>query len=166
MWQRLKRWRRLAPWERRVLVQSMLLLPAIGVALSLFGLRKTGALLERASPRPTAASALVVGRGPEPSPHRIARLVDIAARHGLYRATCLRQSLLLYWLLKQNGFDADLVLGARKDGGALEAHAWVEIDGAPINEREGVARDYATFSLASAAMQPTRSSSRNPFRGL
>ena len=166
MWQRLKQGQRLVPWERRMLVQIVLLLPTIGVALSLLGFRKTSSLLRRSSLIPATTSPRVVGNGPKPSPHRIARLVDIAARHGIGRATCLRQSLLLYWLLKKNGFDAELIVGARKEGSSLVAHSWVEIDAVPLNEREGVARDYAVFSPASATMQATRSSSRKTFRGL
>jgi hypothetical protein len=147
-------------------MQIVLLLPMINVALSLLGFRKTSALLERSSVVPAATSTLVVGNGPKPSPHRIARLVDIAARHGVYRATCLRQSLLLFWLLKKNGSDPEFVVGARKGGNSLEAHAWVEIDGAPLNESEDVAGHYAVFNPASATMQATRSSSRKTFRGL
>ncbi len=56
----------------------------------------------------------------------------IAASHGPYRATCLRQSLALWLLLRRRGIPAELRIGVRKEGGDLQAHAWVEHQGATL----------------------------------
>ncbi len=61
-------------------------------------------------------------------------MVQAAARHGVYSATCLPQSLTLWWLLRRQGIKSDLRFGARKEAGLMEAHAWVELSGIPLNE--------------------------------
>lgn len=76
--------------------------------------------------------------GVQPTPERIAWLVEAAARHGLLRGrlqpTCLRKSLVLYRLLRERGCQPRLVIGARSaadhSGPArFRAHAWVEFQG-------------------------------------
>jgi hypothetical protein len=53
--------------------------------------------------------------------------------------------LLLRWLLRRYGTASDLRIGVRFEEGVLAAHAWVEKDGIPVNDRpEAVAR-YAAF---------------------
>jgi hypothetical protein len=132
MRRRLEQWLALAPWERRLLVGTLLLLPAIGAALRLMGFNRARALLERcAQPTPTPGAA-GGPPGAQETAQRIARLVAIAASRGAYRATCLRQSLALWWLLQRRGIDTQLRIGVRKEGGALQAHAWVEHEGAPL----------------------------------
>lgn len=57
-------------------------------------------------------------------------MVRIAATRSLWRATCLRQALVLWWLLAQRGIATQIRLGVVKDAGqALESHAWVERNG-------------------------------------
>lgn len=142
---RLEQWRSLAPGERRLLLRLAVLLPLIGAALRLLGYNRSRTLLERLSqpskrripPDPTAPTA--------DTAQRIARLVSIAANHGPYRATCLRQSLALWWLLRRRGIPAALRIGVRKEQGELQAHAWVEHDGQALNDAQGVTASYAAF---------------------
>ena len=148
---RLEQWLALAPRERRLIISTLLLLPTIGAALRLIGFNHTRALLERCSqptPKPGAT-------GGPPQPHhtaqRIARLVAIAASRGAYRANCLRQSLALWWLLKRRGIDTELRIGVRKEGGALQAHAWVEHDGVPLGHGP---LDHAPFPRLSSRIPP------------
>ena len=155
MRRRLEQLRALAPWERRLLVRLALLLPAIGAALHLLGFKQTRDLLARLIPAPseqhrigaTALSSDPFASDPFASdkPQRIARLVSIAANHGPYRATCLRQSLALWWLLRRRGIAAELRIGVRKDGAALLAHAWVEHEGQALNHVQGAHESYAAF---------------------
>jgi hypothetical protein len=60
--------------------------------------------------------------------------------------TCLHRSLTLWWLLGRRGFASDFVLGARKRDGRLEAHAWVEHQGAAINDDPAVVGEYLVLS--------------------
>jgi hypothetical protein len=132
MRRRLEQLRALAPWEQRLLARLVLLLPAIGAALRLLGFKRTRDLLARLVPTPADQDRLA-GASTADEAQRIARLVAIAAHHGLYRATCLRQSLALWWLLRRRGIPAELRIGVRKDSGDLQAHAWVEHAGAPLD---------------------------------
>ena len=76
---------------------------------------------------------------------RLHRFVDIAARHHLYPMTCLRQALALQCMLGQRGIATDLRIGVRKDGGALDAHAWVEHSGLIIERTPSTIVEFATI---------------------
>jgi drug/metabolite transporter (DMT)-like permease len=73
------------------------------------------------------------------------QLVGIAAGPGTLRASCLRRSLLLWWLLRHDGIEAVLRVGVNRDGGRLQAHAWVEYLGRPLNDVEDIARRFLPF---------------------
>lgn len=144
---RLDQWRALAPWERRLLMRLFLLLPIIGAALRLLDYNRTRALLARlAQPAKRRISEDPGAATPADTAQRIARLVSIAANHGPYRATCLRQSLALQWLLSRRGIAAELRIGVRKDGATLLAHAWVEHEGQALNHVQGAHESYAAFA--------------------
>jgi hypothetical protein len=76
--------------------------------------------------------------------HRIA----VAGAFYPRRALCLEQSLALYVLLRRRGIAADLRLGVQAR--PFYAHAWVEVDGSPINERSELAVRLATFPVMDA----------------
>lgn len=64
----------------------------------------------------------------EQTAHRVA----VAGAFFPGRAVCLEQSLALYVLLRRRGVPAELRLGVVPS--PFHAHAWVEVDGAPLNE--------------------------------
>jgi hypothetical protein len=143
---RLEQWRSLAPAERRLLPWLAALLPLVGAALRLLGYHRTRALLERLSRPPQRPSPADPGATTTAdTAQRLARLVGIAAHHGPYRATCLRQSLALWWLLRRRGIAAELRIGVRKEQGELQAHAWVEHDGQALNDAQDLIASYAAF---------------------
>lgn len=80
----------------------------------------------------------LLSRGGRPQPafpaDRLAALVTAAARHHLLPMTCLPRALALQALLRRNGIQAELRIGVRREGGALQAHAWIEHAGSPIGE--------------------------------
>jgi hypothetical protein len=49
-------------------------------------------------------------------------------------STCLRESLVLYVLLRRRGAAPRLCLGVKKDAGRLAAHAWIECAGLPTGD--------------------------------
>ena len=59
------------------------------------------------------------------------RLARIAAAYP-GRARCLEQSLCLYLLLLRRGLDPRLRIGVQPM--PFKAHAWIELDGTPIND--------------------------------
>ena len=137
------RFRALSWPERRILFAAVLLLPLFAIGLRSLGFARFQALLDR-QPRmgPTAAS------GQAPDPATIGRLVNAAARHSRGTITCLTRSMLLRWLLARRGIASELRIGVRIVEGKLDAHAWVEHAGAPINDTPDVAGRYAAFGEA------------------
>jgi hypothetical protein len=61
-------------------------------------------------------------------------------------ANCLGESLTLAVLLQRLDYPASLRIGARRARAGLEAHAWVELDGVPLNDRPDIAADYSPFA--------------------
>ena len=73
---------------------------------------------------------------------RTTRLLQIAATHGLFKANCLEQSLILWGLLRKQGIHPKIVIGACLVDGQLQSHAWLEYEDQVINEQEDVASHY------------------------
>jgi hypothetical protein len=59
------------------------------------------------------------------------------------RVLCLQRSFATTYILRKSGVPAQMVFGARKV--PFKAHAWVEIDGQPVNERSNVFATYAVL---------------------
>lgn len=75
-----------------------------------------------------------------------ARMVAVAARYGPYRGNCLKKSLVLWWLLRRQGLPAQLRIGVRKQAGAIDGHAWVEVDDRLLLDPEQTAQDYVAMA--------------------
>ncbi len=75
----------------------------------------------------------------------VARVVRLAANHGPFRANCLKQSLVTWWFLRRNGMESTLRIGVRKEAALLEAHAWVECFGQPLNEGSDIHERFSPF---------------------
>jgi hypothetical protein len=103
------------------------------------GLQGLQARLQR--PAPAVAPAALAW----PDIQALGEAVNAAARHTPFPATCLTRSLLLAWLLRRRGVACDLRIGVRLIGGALDAHAWVECQGVPVNDRADIATQFASF---------------------
>lgn len=126
---RLKQWRSLPAHERRQLLVLMGVLPAISLALRLFGYVRTRSWLERRThdPSPRAANASDIEQG-----ERYAQLAAIAGNYGPVQTTCLRQALAIHACLRSRGLRPELKLGINKAMQRLDAHAWVELEGRPL----------------------------------
>jgi hypothetical protein len=150
---KLRSFRSLPAGEQRCYLSALLLLPLVDIGLRLSGWQRCQQWAER-----WAKSGPVAGRS-YPSPRRIAWLVERAARHCPWPATCLRRSLLLWAFLLRNGVASELRLGFRNSDGKFEAHAWVEWNGAPLNDAPDVRSRYAVPEqpLAGSTGLPTAS---------
>ena len=129
--------------ERRRLIVSLAATPLVAAGLEILGFRRLHAAMARwPQPRsarfPTEEAATARARS-------AAKVVAIAAGSGPVRATCLRRSLLLWWLLRRDGIETVLRVGVSRDGGALHAHAWVEYLGRPLNDADDVALRFPAF---------------------
>lgn len=129
----------LSQMQRRTLISALLLLPVFWLALRMLGLARFHANLKR---RPILATVLV----PISVIRTVGLAVNIAARHTPFPATCLTRSLLLGWLLRRRGVPSDLRIGVRLAKGVLDAHAWVECGGVPVNDSLDVGSQFAAFS--------------------
>src|SRR5258705_12523820 len=100
--------------EKVLLAFCLLATPLVRSSLALFGYRRTHAALSR-WPRPR----------PRVFPDESARLaraksaarIVAAAGSGPVRATCLRRSLLLWWLLRREGIETVVRVGVQAGGG-------------------------------------------------
>jgi hypothetical protein len=131
-------YRALPAREQKVLLASLALLPFFWLGLRLAGLRRFQAWLDRSPVAQrtslTQAEAAALGVA-----------VNRAANHVFGPVTCLTRSLLLRWLLRRYGTTSDLCIGVRLEQGEFAAHAWVEKDGIPLNDRPEFAARYAIF---------------------
>lgn len=131
--------------ERAAFLQAWTWVCASKLSLRVVGLPRTLAWCRRA-PTPTAAANLP----------RAARWVGVAARNVPGGASCLVRSLALLGLLHRGGTAAELRVGVGRTAPRLEAHAWVEVDGVPVNDAPDVAARYPPFagSLLGARFAP------------
>jgi len=60
------------------------------------------------------------------------------------KTTCLRESLVLYALLRRRGATPRFCVGVKKDGGGLAAHAWVACEGLGTNADEATFLELTT----------------------
>ena len=131
--------------DRILLFQSVLLLPVIHVALVLLGYYRLRGAMEKLIPlKPSdghVSETEILGRARE-----IARIVSIAAGHGLYKPTCLRRSLLVWWFLHRQGIKSSICFGVRMSDRQLEAHAWVEYNGSVVNDSANVNEHYEALN--------------------
>lgn len=90
-------------------------------------------------------------RPPAPLPpeaRRLGRAVSRAARHGLFRPSCLARAIALHRLLERAGIAGSSVrVGVHLADGAFTAHAWVELHGAVLGEAHGVRRTYTPLGV-------------------
>lgn len=130
--------------EKKLLFLSMIALPTIAFLLNTAGYKKTKSLLERFMPaatschKPCADEMLKV--------HNLARIIHIAARHNIYQANCLKQSLLLWFILGKKLISSELKFGIEKIADCqLNAHAWVECGGQPLIDSRDTLDKFSVF---------------------
>jgi len=129
--------------EWQLLVTSAILLPLTALGLHLFGLKRTQQFMKYFTPA-----------APKTSPRKeeelrygqmVARMASIAANHSIYRANCLKKSLVICWLLQRHGITADLRIGVKNEDRVLNAHSWVEIDGNVLIDDEHTLQNFCTM---------------------
>ena len=145
----LSRFLALSATERRTVLAAMALLPLFRIMLGLVGLQRLQARLHRPS-RPGATQPALDDL------KRTGALVNAASHRVLGPDNCLTRSLYLWWLLRRSGVYCQLRIGVRPSGERLDAHAWVEHAGIPVNDRSDVGADFPPFD---EAVSPSRFSS-------
>jgi prolyl oligopeptidase len=91
-------------------------------------------------------SGVLKGLPPAPNgmsrytPEQICRAMDIACVAYFKVVLCLQRSVATTMLLRRHGFQAELVIGTKI--ALCKFHAWVEIDGAVMNDKAYVPQLY------------------------
>lgn len=100
--------------------------------------RRRGRLLAPTAPPPVPDGGEGPGSGTHDDAelHRLARLVERAARQSPLRPGCLPRALALHRILERKGIRGSRIrIGVRRrEDGRLVAHAWVERGGVPLGQ--------------------------------
>jgi Transglutaminase-like superfamily len=142
---------RLSGFERGVALEASVVMTASWVGLRLAGFRRWKSALDGLAPPTTPAQ--VSERDQLDAASRIARVQHSVARRLFFQPNCLEQSLTLLWLLQTRGIAAELRLGARKEAGRFEAHAWVERNGEVLTEAGENHRHFVPFDGPLGSME-------------
>lgn len=141
MGRRLSLLRALTREQWLVVCESLLLLPGVQLSLRIRGFTRTAGTLARRSQRRAVPAH---PRDARP----LGEAVGLVAGRSVVGARCLGRSLVLWFLLRRRGVDAELVIGAEAPrGGELPAHAWVEVAGEPVNDALDVRERFGSFGL-------------------
>jgi Transglutaminase-like superfamily len=145
-----RRFRKRPSEDRKLIRRAALILPLTEIGLRVFGFRRWKELIEKVSlaahRRPSLPSDVQ-----RETARRFARAVRSAELHGLTNPNCLERSMTLWWMLRREGVEGELHIGARKQGPKFEAHAWVELGGQVLNDSADVHQHYALFDAPIAA---------------
>jgi transglutaminase superfamily protein len=150
MWEELRRFNALERPARGLFLRASLLLPLISLSLRWRGFRSTQAFLQKFLSNPR----IPAGDSAQGRTALTGRMVRAASRRTWSHATCLDESLTLWWLLARQGIRSELRVGVRKEGKRFQAHAWVEQNGAALNEPAAQHLHYAAFDAALASLPP------------
>jgi len=151
MWERFRRFNALERPAQKLFLRALLLLPLVALSLRWRGFRATQASLKLllTNARPESGADIAYKDAA-----LAARMVNAADGHGIVHPSCLAKSLTLWWLLGQQGIPSQLRIGIRKEAEKFEAHAWVECDGAALNEPDERHHHYAAFDAAFSSLPP------------
>ena len=146
------RFRRLTAHSHCLVFEAAIALVLTYLGLRVLGLRRWKPVINRLGQRPDrrlrASDSVVFGTA-----RAIALFQGAAARHLFVRTNCLEQSLVLWWLLQRRGIASQLCLGARKERGRFEAHAWVEVAGIVLNDASLQHLHFARFNEPIASLE-------------
>lgn len=157
MFTRLQKLQCLSGEQRWLLAQALLLLPLTFCGVHILSVSRWQRLLIRLAklrkPSGPDLNSLRDEKATIQHAREVARIVDIAARRGVYQANCLQQALVLKFLLRRDCIDSEICFGARKEEGQLQAHAWVKCRGIALNEERDVSQYFSPFEGVAVAAQ-------------
>lgn len=132
------------PFEARSLFRrAIMLLLVIRTMLRVTGYKRTQQWLQKRLERRTAIPSQMPGSSSWLE--MTCRMVRAADYYSPGHATCLEESLTLWYLLRAQNIPAVVRIGVRKQSNRFEAHAWVEQNGIALNQQEEQHRHYAPF---------------------
>ena len=127
-----------------IILVALFTLPMIALSLKLSGFKQTKNRMSRFIP--TSMDNISAREQDLSRAKLISRAVAIAGNHGIYHANCLKQSLLLWWLLARHGIPTELKLGTQKlPQETFSANAWVEYNGKALDDFSDLHHQYLVF---------------------
>lgn len=127
-------------YGKKLFLQALFLLLVVHVSLIVFGFNKTKDSLSR-----FIAQTKTPPNNPDELINLIATVVKIGSRYSRLWASCLRRSLVLWFLLAREGIKSDLKIGVRQNQGKMDAHAWVEVNQVVLNDQPNIAQQFSVF---------------------
>ena len=147
MMSKIKRFITASPIERRALIQSLFLLPAVKVSLAFSGFRRTLGRLSTLGvsqckvPKASLPIEGIVNHG-----QVVAKMVEVAANILPFEIKCLPISMVTWLLLQRRGVSSELRIGVKRFDDDFEAHAWIEVAGFPLHQRTDQSSQFTPFS--------------------
>jgi Transglutaminase-like superfamily len=145
-----RRFRKRPQDERALILRAMVLLPLTEFGLRWFGFRRWKELIEEFSLSARGLRVLPLALQQEMAGRAVGAMRSVEL-HGPVTPNCLERSMTLWWILRREGVEGELHIGARKEDGAFKAHAWVELGGEILNDSANVHNHYARFDAPIAA---------------
>jgi hypothetical protein len=132
----------LTPHRARVAIRLAALTAQAWVGLAVFDLAMVSGF---AHVHERVRRSMVRARAPARrlSPGDVVWAVDEACVWYVKRAACLQRSVVATRLLRRHGVHADLVIGYRPI--PFESHAWVEVEGRVVNDRQQYQKFFAVL---------------------
>ncbi|HEX4134986.1 MAG TPA: lasso peptide biosynthesis B2 protein [Bryobacteraceae bacterium] len=131
-------------------IASPLLLP---LGFRFIGVQKTQARLRKWAERYSRKHTRTDADAAISSALRAQRVVK---RMTGLEGSCLVRSLSLWAMLLRRGVHTDLRIGMRRSSGKMEGHAWLEVEGNPVNEKPAIVGAYTVFEEPLSFDQMTR----------
>jgi hypothetical protein len=130
----------LADLDRSILFQALWLLPVVAILVDLKGLRVTQGMLLWLPVKTRSVSHSV-----ETQVWTTVKMVRVAVRYHRLWTNCLKQSLVLWILLRNQGIISELRIGVQRESNKFSAHAWVEYQGIVLNDTDDVHQRFQAF---------------------
>jgi hypothetical protein len=127
-------------WEqRRIAAAAVVVLPVLHFTARVGGLRSIRRLLRVGAVTADRPDAVAVGK-------HLATPIGVTADHiRLDQRSCVARATFLWWLLRRRAIPAEVVIGSHRVDGRFEAHAWVEVDGQPVDDTPDVRERFAVL---------------------
>ena len=131
--------------HKLALARAMLAMPGAALLMRVMGYRRVKKLLARLS---AGAPQKPSATPNDPDLRMTVQLASFAAKHTLGKPSCLTRSLVLWWMLREQGLPSEMRIGERpaeagKPG--IRAHAWLELDGTVLNDSPTHVSAFAVF---------------------
>jgi hypothetical protein len=127
-----------------MLLRALVWLPATAAGVRLLGHKRWSAISAFVFPL-----AKVCSSPREETIRAAVAMLNLASARGIHAGNCLTRSEVLCALLRRGGVPCTLRIGARVASGSFAAHAWVECDGAVLNDASEVVGRFTPFDDSS-----------------